>query len=335
MPARDFKANPESGPGPAQRYTAAGLRVVPINHTSKAAARKGFGRAFPEYSCPPEAFSADELVAILMGPCPLGTYAGGRWLMGFDLDGTWDRRELEERVGLLPDTLTSKAEKHLYYWLPPSLEGRDEITQTNDVFRTKKKQAGAVDWRPCAGGYFLERGDWDSGFDSTRIVDLPEPAWRFILHSRKKYAGAPVVPCKVPLGYGEPSALPDAALDALANQLAVLWPEPGAGGGHDLALALGGVLADAWISDDAAVEFCCRIWDGAAAPYQVHEVLTSMTLRRAPGRVRNVFGWPKLREILLEHNDPNDVNRVLSNLARRMPGLDPPKFLFNRPKAAT
>jgi hypothetical protein len=57
-----------------------------------------------------------------------------------------------------------------------------------------------------------------------------------------------------------------------------------------------------------------------------------MVQRRAPGRNRPVFGWPKLRQVLLEHNDQRDVTRVLSNFARRMPGLEPPKFLFARPQ---
>jgi hypothetical protein len=310
----------------------AGLRVVPIDPSSKAAARKGFGRGCPTFNTEPEEFRADELVAILMGPCPLGAFCEDRWLSGFDLDGSWTRRILEDRIGLLPETLTSKGEKHLYYWLPASFPERDDITQTNDLFRAKKKTGGAVDWRPCAGGYFLERGDWDQTFDISRISDLPLRAWETLLAQRKKNGQKPLEPCRIPFDFAGPCALPDAARDALADQLAVLWPEPGAGGGHDLALAMGGILADAWISEDEALAFCARIWDGAGAPYQVNEVLTSMTLRRAPGRDRPVFGWPKLRAILCDHNDPRDVARVLANFARRMPGLTPPKFLFSKVK---
>lgn len=326
---RDFKADPERGPGVAERYTRAGLRVVPIDPNSKAAARKGFGKRDATFSTPPEDFKESELVAILMGPCPIGDFAEGRWISGFDFDGDFDRYALEKRVGLLPETLSSKGGRHLYYWLPRELPGRDDIRQCNDLFRTKKKRSGAVDWRPCAGGYFLERGDWDGPFDLTRVADLPRHAWDLLQKERTKRAGPPAPPCQIPMGYAQRCVLPEAQQMALADQLATIWPEPGAGGGHDLALAMGGILADAWISEDEAVAFCCRIWDGAGAPYQIDEVLTSMILRRT-NAPRPVFGWPKLREILLEHNHPEDVKRVLFNFARRMPGLSPPEFLHAR-----
>jgi Bifunctional DNA primase/polymerase, N-terminal len=319
------------------RYVRAGLRVVPINPSSKAQARKGGTRAHDTFCVDPEDFRPDELIAIYMGPCPLGLACENRWLMGFDVDGAWTRRELEASLGVpLPNTLTSKGERHLYYWLSATLPERDTITQTNDLFRTKKKQLGAADFRPCAGGYFLERGDWDGPFDVARIADLPVGAWARVLAQRKKNGQrTELPPCRIPLDFSGPCALPETARDALADQLAPLWPEPGAGGGHDLALAMGGILADAYITEDEAVSFMLRIWDRAGAPYQIQEVVTSMVQRRAPGRSRAVFGWPKLRQVLLEHNDERDVTRVLSNFSRRMPGLEPPKFLFARPKKET
>jgi len=333
---RDFKADPERGPLAACRYYNAGLRLVPINPTSKGACRKGFGKDAPYFCTMPEEFREDELIAILMGPCPLGTYAGGRWLMGFDLDGEFRRYDLEQRIGILPDTLTSKNERHLYYWLAPNLPGRDDIGQANDIFRTKAKTGGACDWRPCAGGYFIERGDWDNDFDVTRIVDLPAPAWALLLAARKRSGWKPAEPCRVAPDFrartDERRTLPPEGRRALANSLASVWPEPGAGGGHDLALALGGILADALISEDEAIEFCTWIWDAAGAPYQADEVVVSMLRRRAPGKARSVFGWPKLREILLEHNEPAHVTRVLAQFARRMPGLTAPRLIFTKPK---
>ncbi len=325
MPDRDYKAEPDAGPVAAARLWKAGLRVVPIDSKSKRAMRKGFGRNEPNFSTPPEQFRPDELPAVLMGPCPLGDYAGGRWLMGFDLDGTVPSSALESRLGPLPATLSSKGGRHLYYWLRPSLPGRDVIRQGNDVFRTKKKQGWALDWRPCAGGYFLERGDWDGGFDHTRIRDLPLDAWQAFLAARK-HSGKPPPPCRVPLKYERDEQAPrPALLEAIADDLAAVWPPPGAGGGHDLALALGGVLADAWISEDDAIDFATRIWEGAAAPSQISEVLTSMAKRRS-GSTAAVFGWPKLREILTEHNGRELAERALASFARRMPGLAPPKF---------
>lgn len=328
--ARDFKAEPDAGPVAAARLWRAGLRVVPIDPKSKRATRKGFGRGDPDFSTPPEEFRPDEQTAVLMGPCPLGNFAGGRWLSGFDLDGISGYSPLAMKLGPLPRTLTSKDEHHFYYWLTADLPSRDVVRQGNDLLRTKKKLGWALDWRPCAGGYFLERGDWDGGFDHTRIRDLPRNAWDALLAARK-HSGKPAAPCKVPAGYTPDARAPRTALlDAIADDLAAVWPPPGGGGGHDLALALGGVLADAWIDEDTAIDFAMRIWEGAAAPAQIQEVLASMAKRRSDVPVA-VFGWPKLREILTAHNGRELAERALASFARRMPGLTPPKF--PRPRA--
>lgn len=328
---RDFKAEPDAGPVAAARLWRAGLRIVPIDSKSKKAMRKGFGRNDPNFCTMPEDFRPDELPAVLMGPCPLGAWAGDRWLMGFDLDGELSSlNPLVQRLGPLPETLTSKGRRHLYYWLTPDLPGREHIRQGNDIFRTKKRSGWALDWRPCAGGYFLERGDWDNGFDHSRIRDLPERSWAALLAARK-HSGKPPEPCKVPVAYVADARAPrPALLDVIADDLSQVWPPPGGGGGHDLALALGGILADAWIDEDTAIDFAMRIWDGAAAPAQIQEVLTSMAKRRS-GSSAAVFGWPKLREILTEHNGKELADRALASFARRMPGLAPPKW--SRPRA--
>ena len=328
--ARDYKAHPDAGPVAAARLWRAGLRLVPIDPKSKRAMRKGFGRDNPDYCAMPEDFGPDELTAVLMGPCPLGAHAGGRWLMGFDLDGQVPEGALEKRLGKLPGTLTSKDGRHLYYWLTSDLPERENIRQGNDIFRTKKRAGWALDWRPCAGGYFLERGDWDQGFDHTRIRDLPRDAWARLLAARQ-HSGKPPEPCRVPVVYERDQRAPSPALlAAIADDLSAVWPPPGGGGGHDLALALGGILADAWISEDDAIDFAIRIWEGAAAPSQIQEVLTSMIKRRS-GSTAAVYGWPKLREILTEHNGHELATRALASFAQRMPGLAPPKF--PRPRA--
>lgn len=327
------------GKSAALIYIQNGFRVVPINAQSKAAARRGFGKNAPEFCTPAGDFHPDELVAILMGPCPLGTYAGGRLLCGLDLDAPFDRAALELRTGPLPMTLSSKNGRHLYFWITPAQQQHGELTQANDVFRTKMKNEGALDIRPSAGGYFLERGDWDPdhlgrGFDRRRIADLPDQAHAALLTARTAKRGRPAAACAVPLDRyadGEKTPFNDLGedrIDALARELALLWPRPGQGGGHDLALALGGVLADAWGSLDDICDFAQRIFHYASAPNAVSEVLASVAARRTGGA--NAFGWPTLARMLTEAHpeiEPSVINATLKRFKGTIPGLDLAKAL--------
>lgn len=318
------------GPSAALIYVQNGLRVVPLSPATKAAARRGFSKDHPEFCTSPGEFDRDELVAILMGPCPLGKFAGGRLLCGLDLDAPFDRTALELRIGDLPPTLSSKNGAHLYFWITPAQQARGELTQGNDIFRTKLKNEGALDLRPAAGGYFLERGDWDApGFDRARIADLPDQAHSVLLAARMSRRGKPQAICVVPLDrYADGEKTPmnelgEAALDDIARRLAGVWPRPGQGGGHDLALALGGVLADAWGSLDDICDLSARVFHYAQAPNATPEVLASVAARRTGAA--NAFGWPTLNRMLVEANQGIDASIVKSALTRlkRIPGLDP------------
>jgi hypothetical protein len=319
------------GPRAAAFYVANGLRVLPLSPETKEGARKGFGKAFPDFCTPPNQFRPEELVAILTGPCPLGKHAGGRLLCGLDLDAPFDRTALETACGPLPDTLSSKNGRHLYYWITPEQQARGELTQGNDVFKTKASGAGALDLRPAAGGYFLERGDWDGNFDRTRIRDLPDRAFDTLLTARSRGRGRPPTPCPISLndyeGPGEsPMArLGEVVLDMAARELASIWPKPGQGGGHDLALALGGIMADAYGSIDDVCDFCARVFHYAQAPDACAEVVTSLEKRRA-GILTAVFGWPTLRRMLIAANPglpPAIVDAHLKQFKARIPGLNP------------
>jgi hypothetical protein len=321
------------GPTAALFYVQNGLRVVPLSPETKAAARRGFGKDSPTFCTNPAEFGRDELVAILMGPCPLGTFAGGRLLCGLDLDAPFARAALERHVGPLPPTLSSKNGRHLYFWITPQQQAKGELTQGNDVFRTKLKNEGALDLRPAAGGYFLERGDWDApGFDRTRIADLPDAAHEVLLAARSRRPGRPKAPCPIALdryldGEKTPfNSLGEAEIDGLARELAGLWPRPGQGGGHDLALALGGILADAWGSLDDIADFGARVFHYAQAPDATSEVLASVSARRTGSA--NAFGWPTLARMLTDANpgiDPALTSATLKRLKAKVPGLDPAK----------
>lgn len=321
-----------SGPIAARFYVQNGLRVVPIDPGTKAAARRGFGKDAPTFCTPPNDFRTAELIAILMGPCPLGTFAGGRLLCGLDLDAPFDRAALELRTGELPITLSSKKGRHLYFWITPEQQQRGELTQGNDIFRTKMKNEGACDLRSASGGYFLERGDWDApGFRREAIRDLPDQAHAVLLAARTTRRGKPQAACPVPLDrYADGERTPmnelsEATLDAIARQLAGVWPRPGQGGGHDLALALGGVLADAWGSLDDICDLAQRVFHYAQAPNAVQEVLASVAARRTGSA--NAFGWPTLHRMLVDANpdtDPSVVKAALTRL-KHVPGLDPSK----------
>jgi hypothetical protein len=317
------------GPSAALVYVQSGLRVVPLSPDTKAAARRGFGKDHPAFCTPPAEFEKDELVAILMGPCPLGTFAGGRLLCGLDLDAPFDRAALELRTGPLPETLSSKNGRHLYFWITPSQQRKGELTQGNDVFRTKLKNEGALDIRPAAGGYFLERGDWDGPFDRARIADLPDAAHSALVAARTTRRGKPQAACIVPLDRYQDGAmtpfkeLGDVAIDNLARDLAKWWPRPRQGGGHDLALALGGILADAWGSLDDIYDFAARVFHYAGAPDAGPEVLASVSARRTGSA--NAFGWPTLARMLQDANPatpPKIIQSVLGALKTTIPGLD-------------
>lgn len=322
------------GPRAAAFYVANGLRVLPLHPETKEAARRGFGKAAPEFCTPPNQFRAGELIAILMGPCPLGNFAGGRQLCGLDLDAPFDRAALEGFIGPLPHTLSSKNGRHLYFWITAAQHvraGEGGLAQGNDVFKTKAIGRGALDLRPAAGGYFLERGDWDApGFDRAAIRDLPDAAFDALLAARNHKRGRPAAPCPMAIDAYEGdeaspfNALGEPELNDLARELARLWPLPGQGGGHDLALALGGILADAYGSLDDICDFASRVHYYAQAPDATDEVVTSVAKRRTGIRT-GVFGWPTLKRMLVAAHPelpPEQIQRTLNRLKNEIPGLD-------------
>lgn len=173
-----------------QDYVNAGLRIIAIDPSTKSPAQgvSGFGADFPEFCLDPATFEPGELPALLCGPCPAG---GDDWLVCLDLDGGLALRDVEQLLGPLPETLTSHQGNHVFYWVPPG-ETRDLLMQWTDVFgarrpddKEKGRKAAALDLK-WAGGYAIERDDWDGPFDVARIATLPEAAsGALVIHGRK------------------------------------------------------------------------------------------------------------------------------------------------------
>src|SRR5690606_29851666 len=261
--------SPAAVPGPAE-YAAAGFRIIPIaSDGSKAPLVEGFGKDAPEFTVAPENFLPTDGVAILGGPTP--RWAGsGDWLAVIDLDKTATVNALNARIGVpLPPTLASKGYRHLYYRVPPSPE-RDAMRQWRPIFKMGVRDPLPVDliW---AGGYAIEPGDWDNGWDPARIAELPVEWIRAVIALR----GADVAPSPRPAAAAPTVRIELGDLEVLRGaigELAACWPQPGEGC-HEAALALGGVLADShWAEDDIA-RFACALFLQSGTKNRVSDVL--------------------------------------------------------------
>lgn len=160
-PAKALSTRTPSPSEQARIYRDAGLRVMPIAMPTKTpAVPKGFyGRAYPDATSEPDDFRASHQVGVLCGRVE------GRddvTLLGLDDDGFEGWAPLEQALGFdLPPTLSSKGDRHRYYWLPAD----HGLQQRNGV-------VPKIDVRPHAGGYFREPWEWDDGFDVDAIAEL-------------------------------------------------------------------------------------------------------------------------------------------------------------------
>lgn len=152
----------------ARAYREAGLRVLRIRPDGKEPCTKGHGAGNPDATAEPSDFRPGERVAILCGPAP---GLGDDWLLCLDFDGGLTSGQLEERVGALPDTLTSKRGAHRFYRVAPGPH-RDAIGQWTGLLRTKKATGADLDLR-WSGGYAVEPWEWDEPFSLRAIAELP------------------------------------------------------------------------------------------------------------------------------------------------------------------
>ena len=300
------------GPGAAYVYQSAGLRVLPISPGSKVPLVGGFRASCPDFDWPWDRFPLEAGVAILAGPCRAG---GNLHLLGLDLDGAADWPWLEKRLGPLPETLTSKGRRHAWYFVPIP----NNLVQRNGLWAT---ETGQLDIRPKAGGYMLEKGDWDAPFAAERIASLPPKALAALeaacAKAPRRLANRPV---------GEGPYVPGTAPKELLERLAAAWPRPGEGC-HDAALALGGILAESRWSAEDCLDFASSLFELAGVKDRRADVEVSLDTRRS-GSDAGVYGRTRLREILSMRWDCRDLarrkqnpDRILSDMSKYIPGLD-------------
>jgi hypothetical protein len=232
------KSRKQAAPSPREQariYLDAGLRVMPIAMPAKepAVAPGFYARDLPEACAEPEQFRDDHQVGILCGRV---RHREDKALCGLDRDGdaTWGM--LEELFGCaLPSTLTSKGDRHRFYWIPTGLE----VNQCNGILRC---DGGAIDTRPHAGGYFREPWEWDGGFDIDRIAELPDDA----VEALRELSGTKSEAVCDPAAFGPHERELD--LSALKPHLAPAGHDDSR---HELVRALGGWAGKANFSSEA------------------------------------------------------------------------------------
>lgn len=275
------------GPAAAFYFERDGIRILPIAHGTKQPRLGGFGKNAPDFTVPCEQFRELDLIAILTGPQlrwggPGTPEAPTPYLLCIDIDGTEPDGLIESELGFrLPETLTSKSRRHLWYLVRPSA-ARDQLRQW---VRVIEWDGGGVDLK-WEGGYAVEKGEWDPPagapagaegcWDVSRIADLPDS----------------IVQRLVELG-NVSGALPD--LPRALRELARIWPRES--GRHAAALALGGLLARALVTAAEAEGALVRaeFWARTGTDDRTPDVLDSIT-NAAAGQA--VYGWPELEKHL-------------------------------------
>lgn len=285
-----------AGPALAHYYEREGLRIMPLVSGAKGQPRfAGFGRENPDFAINPSDFRDTDAVAILCGPQPIwGGEEGDWWLMCVDIDGeppdeAWELREFGQS---LPTTLTSKKRKHLWYRV-----GRHRRAEIAQWVRLIEWSGGGVDLK-WAGGYAVERGEWDGPFALERIAELPPELIDRII------------------ALGNDSREPESLVECL-GLLARIWARPkdrgGEGGCHSAALALGGILARYGVGAEEAERALidANFWSRTGTDDRTADVLSSIEAHAAH---RNTYGWPQLEQVAAA--PPRAVARVKKKIDR-------------------
>lgn len=205
----------------------------------------GFGADHPNATWDPKRLPEGAPVGILCGPMAGEMQDSGYHVLGLDLDKAMTREKLEDALGCeLPPTLESKGARHLYYLIPDD----HPLHQRNKAITC---EGGALDIRPTAGGYLIEKNQWDRGYDPALMAVFPEEA----LAKLAKFIG------EKRTAHGEPQEVAPIQLsdrDAeIARDLASIWQHDTKG---DRAFGgLGGWLARRGVSRDRAEAIAGRV----------------------------------------------------------------------------
>ena len=226
----------------AEQY-AQTFRIWPMRQ-DKTPKAPGFGADHPDATWNPKRISDEEPIGILCGPLQPGA-AEGYHVLGLDLDKAMTREKLEDALGVkLPETLTSKGWRHAYYLIPDD----HPLHQRNKAITC---EGGALDIRPTAGGYLIEKNTWDRGYDPALMAVFPDEALAklaaFIGEKRQAHGAPPDI---------APVQLSDRDAE-IARDLASIWQHETKG---DRAFGgLGGWLARRGVSRDRAEAIAGRI----------------------------------------------------------------------------
>lgn len=212
------------------------FRVWPVR-ANKTPLASGFGADKPAATWDPKRFKEDLPVGILCGPLHPSLGETGFHILGLDLDKEMSRAKLEDVLGPLPETLTSKGWRHAYYFIPSD----HPLSQRNAAITC---DGGQLDIRPTAGGFMAEKGDWDRGFDPALIAEFPAEAMAKLSQFVGEKRAAKPVDVEI-----APVQLSDRDRE-IARDLAALWQHNTTG---DRAFGgLGGWLARRGVSRERA-----------------------------------------------------------------------------------
>jgi hypothetical protein len=300
----------------AERYAQL-FRVWPMRR-DKTPLASGFGADKPRATWDPARIKDGAPVGILCGPLSPQLQTGYH-ILGLDLDEAMSRSKLEQALGCaLPETLTSKGWRHAYYFIP----AEHPLHQRNGAITC---EGGALDIRPCAGGYLIEKDEWDRGFDPLLIAEFPPEA----LTALAKFCGEKRVRDGAP---PSPSAVQISDRDReLARELAELWVHDTTG---DRAFGgLGGWLARRGVSRDRAETIAGYI---AEATVSTHPDPLARVAQAYDGDCP--LGRPALLRALAQGADEGAVALALDTLedllAASTPGYVPPPEAPTTPRVS-
>jgi hypothetical protein len=226
-------------------------------------------------------------VGILCGRV-LGARGRTHEICGFDRDHDAEWADLERALGVpLPTTLSSKGDRHRYYWLPRG----HGIRQQNGLVPD-------VDLRSDHGGYLVEPWEWDQPFDVAAVAELDTCAVEALrmlrgLHDSETAYGSDL-PELGTLDDNQSEALIAAALDE--------WPSAGGHTGfHECCMAFGGTCRRAGIERDSTHDMITAIVQsaGSASPgTRVKAALDAWDRTERADPERPAYGRPALVKLL-------------------------------------